>query len=120
MTLEEKLGQLNLLSGGGDSSTPAEFALVRKGGVGGFLNVVGAERTRAMQRIAVEQSRLGIPLLLGHDVIHGFRTIFPIPLAEASSWDTAAAAATARVAAREAVSQLLASARGIGKMVRNP
>jgi beta-glucosidase len=102
MTLEEKLGQLNLVAGDGDTATTTELALVRRGGVGGFLNVVGAGATRAAQRVAVEQSRLRIPLLLGYDVIHGFRTIFPIPLAEAGTWDTVAAEATASAAAREA------------------
>lgn len=102
MTLEEKLGQLNLVAGVSDTAATADLALVRQGRVGGFLSVFGAGATRIAQRVAVEQSRLGIPLLLGYDVIHGFRTIFPIPLAEASTWDPAAAAATARAAAREA------------------
>ena len=104
MTLEEKLGQLNVIAGGGDRSTatPAQLALVRAGRVGGFLGVVGAVATHEAQRVAVEESRLKIPLLLGFDVIHGYRTIFPIPLAEASSWDTAAARATAQAAAVEA------------------
>jgi beta-glucosidase len=102
MTLEEKLGQLNLVAGVSDTAATADLALVRQGRVGGFLSVFGAGATHAAQRVAVEQSRLGIPLLLGYDVIHGFRTIFPIPLAEASTWDPAAAAATAGAAAREA------------------
>ena len=102
MTLEEKLGQLNVIAGDHDSATAAQLALVRTGRVGGFLGVVGAAHTHDAQRVAVEESRLKIPLLLGLDVIHGYRIIFPIPLAEASTWDTAAARATADAAAREA------------------
>src|SRR5256885_1113855 len=90
MTLEEKLGQLNQLS------------VVRKGLVGSFFNLTGAEATRAAQRIAVTDSRLHIPLIFGHDVIHGYRTIFPIPLGEAASWDPDAVQAAAHVAAAEA------------------
>jgi len=101
MTLEEKLGQLNLLSVGG-KTTPEQVALVRRGLVGGFLNVVGAENTRAVDRVATTESRLKIPLLFGLDVIHGFRTIFPIPLAEAGAFDPELAEATARAAGREA------------------
>jgi beta-glucosidase len=102
MTFEEKLGQLNLVAGVSDTAASADLALVREGRVGGFLSVFGARATQAAQRVAVEQSRLRIPLLLGYDVIHGFRTIFPIPLAEASTWDPALAEATARAAAGEA------------------
>jgi beta-glucosidase len=102
MSTEEKLGQLTLASGIGDTATAAQLALVREGRLGGLLNVIAPRATRAAQRAAVEESRLGIPLLLGFDVLHGFRTIFPIPLAEASTWDPAAAEATARAAAREA------------------
>src|SRR5436305_5900858 len=101
MTLEEKLGQLNLPSVDNQPS-PAQLEQVRKGQVGGFLNLAGAQATRDAQRIAVTESRLHIPLLLGLDVIHGYRTIFPIPLAEAATWDRAAAESTARAAAREA------------------
>jgi beta-glucosidase len=101
MTLEEKLGQLNLPSVFGRVS-PAQIELVRRGQVGGFLNLDGAEATRDIQRVAMEQSRLGIPLLLGLDVIHGYRTAFPIPLAEASTWDPEIVEATARSAGREA------------------
>src|SRR3989442_1951279 len=101
MTLEEKLGQLNLPSV--DNRPSAEqLALLRKGLVGGFLNLTGAAATRETQRVAVTESRLRIPLLLGYDVIHGYRTTFPIPLAEASTWDPAAVEATAHAAAREA------------------
>jgi beta-glucosidase len=101
MTLEEKLGQLNLLSAG-RRATPEQTDLVRRGLVGGFLNVVGAENAAAIERVATTESRLRIPLLFGLDVIHGFRTIFPIPLAEAGTFDPDAALATARMAGREA------------------
>jgi beta-glucosidase len=101
MTLEEKLGQLNLITANGQA-TAQQLDSVRQGLVGGFLNVVGAEATRAAQQVAVGQSRLKIPLLFGLDVIHGFRTTFPIPLAEASSWDPAAVEASAGAAAEEA------------------
>jgi beta-glucosidase len=106
MTIEEKVGQLNLLPGGGSQTGPrvpqGGEALVRSGGVGSFLNVYGADYTRQLQRIATRESRLKIPLLFGHDVIHGFRTIYPIPLAEAASFDTARVENSARQAAIEA------------------
>src|SRR6185503_20376454 len=101
MTLEEKLGQLNLLSAGGRAS-PEQTALVRRGLVGGLFNVIGTENTRAVDRVATTETRLKIPLLFGLDVIHGFRTIFPIPLAEAGAFDPELAEATARAAGREA------------------
>src|SRR5689334_6828230 len=101
MTLEEKLGQLNLLSAGGRAS-PQQMDLVRAGKLGGLFNVIGAENTTPVQRIAVTESRLKIPLLFGLDVIHGYRTIFPIPLAEAGTFDPDAAEATARAAGQEA------------------
>src|SRR6184192_4184308 len=75
MTLEEKLGQLSV----NQQPTPEQLALVRKGLVGSFLNLTGAAATRDAQRIAVTESRLRIPLIFGHDVIHGYRSIFPIP-----------------------------------------
>ncbi|HXF99444.1 MAG TPA: glycoside hydrolase family 3 N-terminal domain-containing protein, partial [Bacteroidota bacterium] len=106
MTLEEKLGQLNQRVGGYDHETGAirqeDARMLREGRVGAYLGVVGAERTRRLQRIAVEESRLGIPLLFGLDVIHGFRTTFPIPLAEAATWNPELVEQAARVAAREA------------------
>ncbi len=108
MTLDEKAGQLNQLawrrSSGANLAAGAEetVQLVREGKVGSFLNVVDPENARELQRVAVEESRLRIPLLFGLDVIHGFRTIFPIPLAEAASWDPAAAESSARIAATEA------------------
>jgi beta-glucosidase len=101
MTLEEKLGQLNLPTANGRASPP-QLALVRRGLVGGFLNVVGTEAAREAQRVAVTESRLKIPLLLGLDVIHGYRTIFPIPLAQAGTWDPEIVEAAERVAGREA------------------
>jgi beta-glucosidase len=101
MTLEEKLGQLNLPSVN-DQPSADQVGQLRKGLVGGFLNLVGAVPTREAQRIAVTESRLRIPLLLGYDVIHGYRTTFPIPLAEASTWDPQAVEDAAHVAAREA------------------
>src|SRR5437667_2145890 len=101
MTLEEKLGQLSQLSV--DNQPNAEqLDLVRKGLVGSFLNLTGAGATHDAQHIAVTESRLHIPLIFGHDVIHGYRTIFPIPLGEAASWDPEAVEAAAHVAAREA------------------
>ena len=102
MTLEEKLGQLNLVSVESNRVSDEQRELVRRGLVGGFLNLTGAEATRAIQDVAVRRSRLGIPLLFGLDVIHGYRTIFPIPLAEASAFDPDLAEAAARAAAREA------------------
>jgi len=101
MTLEEKLGQLNLLSADGRASAPQQ-QLVRAGKLGGLFNVIGAENTTPVQRIAVTESRLKVPLLFGLDVIHGYRTIFPIPLGEASAFDPEVAEATARAAGLEA------------------
>jgi beta-glucosidase len=101
MTLEEKLGQLNQLSVDGQPSAE-QTELVRKGLVGSFLNLTGAVATHDAQRVAVTESRLHIPLIFGQDVIHGYRTIFPIPLGEAASWDPEAVQAAAHVAATEA------------------
>jgi beta-glucosidase len=98
MTLEEKLGQLIQHTGG----HPDLKSLAEKGGVGCIFNVTGAATTNELQRAAMEKSRLKIPILFAHDVIHGHRTIFPIPLGMASSWDPATAELEARVAAREA------------------
>src|SRR6184192_4387457 len=86
MSLEEKLGQLNQLSVDGQPSAE-QLAMVRKGLVGSLFNLTGAAATHATQLVAVTDSRLHIPLIFGHDVIHGYRTIFPIPLGEAASWD---------------------------------
>ena len=88
MTLAEKLGQLQQLDGEANGNfRPEHLELVRKGLLGSTLNVRGAQRTNQLQRIAIEESRLKIPLLFGFDVIHGYRTIFPIPLGEAATWD---------------------------------
>ena len=85
MTLKEKIGQLNLLPAGGivtGSAIDTETgALIKEGKLGGVFNIKGSKPIRELQRIAVEESRLGIPLLVGMDVIHGYETVFPIPLA---------------------------------------
>ena len=105
MTVEEKIGQLNLpvagdiVTGQAKSSNVSER--IRKGEVGGLFNLKGAEKIREVQRIAVEESRLGIPILFGMDVIHGYETIFPIPLGLSCSWDMAAVEQSARIAAEE-------------------
>jgi beta-glucosidase len=113
MTLAEKLGQLTMTSAsyavtgpviaGGDSTDS-----IRNGTLGNLLNIVGAKHVHEMQRIAVEESRLGIPLLIGFDVIHGHRTIFPVPIAEAATFDPLAWELTAREAARETAADGLA------------
>ena len=98
MTLEEKIGQLNLMNVKGAG---LELAITA-GQVGGVLNAAGAVQTNKLQRLAIEQSRLHIPLLFGYDVIHGYRTIFPIPLGLASTFDPSAIETMARISAREA------------------
>ena len=103
MTLEEKLGQLQQLDGEANGNyRPEHIELVRRGLLGSTLNVRGARRTNELQRIAVEQSRLKIPLIFAFDVIHGYRTIFPVPLAEAATWDPVRVERAAAVAAAEA------------------
>ena len=103
MTLEEKLGQLQQLDGEGNGNfRPEHLDLIRKGLLGSTLNVRGAQRTNQVQRVAMTESRLKIPVLFGFDVIHGYRTIFPIPLGEASSFDPSLAERSAAVAAQEA------------------
>ncbi|HET6668626.1 MAG TPA: glycoside hydrolase family 3 N-terminal domain-containing protein [Pyrinomonadaceae bacterium] len=103
MSLEEKLGQLQQLDGEANGNfRPEHRDLVRKGLLGSTLNVRGVTRTNELQRIAIEGSRLKIPLLFGFDVIHGYRTIFPIPLGETATWDPAAVQRNAAIAAREA------------------
>ena len=105
MTLAEKLGQLQQLDGESNGNfRPEHLELIRKGLLGATLNVRGAQRTNQLQRVAVEESRLKIPVLLGFDTIHGYRTIFPIPLAEASSWDPTLAQRSAGIAANESYS----------------
>lgn len=106
LTLEEKLGQLTQYRGEGTPTGPQVPAggedQIRTGKVGSFLGIHGAAYTRRMQQIAVEESRAKIPLLFAHDVIHGFRTMFPVPLAEAASFDTDEVQRAARIAAIEA------------------
>lgn len=112
MTLEEKIGQMNQYSGFMDFTGPQpdkgraakKLDHIKKGMVGSMLNVHGVENVRAVQKIAVEESRLGIPLIFGYDVIHGYKTISPIPLAEAASWDLEAMRRSAEIAAEEASS----------------
>lgn len=106
MTLQEKIGQLNLQVAGdittGQAQDTQVAGLVKEGKMGGVFNLKGVEKIKALQKIAVEQSRLGIPLLVGMDVIHGYETIFPIPFALSCSWDLAAIEEAARIAAKEA------------------
>src|SRR6185503_5920316 len=103
MTLQEKLGQLQQLDGEANGNfRPEHLELARQGLLGSTLNVRGAQRTNQLQRIAVTESRLKIPLIFGFDVIHGYRTIFPIPLGEAATWDPAAVERSAAIAAAEA------------------
>ena len=103
MTLAEKIGQMNQVSVGGEISNYSEA--LRKGQIGSILNEVDPVRLNEYQRICVEESRLGIPLLVGRDVIHGFHTIFPIPLGLAATFDPELVEAGARVAAVEATAQ---------------
>lgn len=106
MTLEEKIGQLNLPSSGDITTGQAKSSniaeKIKKGQVGGLFNIKGVEKIKEVQRIAVEQSRLKIPLIFGMDVIHGYETVFPIPLGMAATWDMAAVEQSARIAAIEA------------------
>ncbi len=106
MTLEEKLGQLNL-PGAGDITTgqagSSDIAKkIKEGKVGGLFNIKGVEKIRDVQKVAVENSRLKIPLLFGMDVIHGYQTTFPIPLGLSCTWDMQAVERSARIAAIEA------------------
>ena len=101
MTLEEKIGQLNQHAG----VREGDEELIKKGEIGSFLGVSGADRINELQEIAVKESRLGIPLIIGSDVIHGCHTTFPIPLAQASSWDTGLIKEACSVAAIEAASE---------------
>ena len=109
MTLEEKIGQLNMISAdltsNGPSLGPIALSDIAAGRAGSLLTFWGSQRTREAQRVAVEESRLGIPLLIGFDVVHGHRTIFPIPLAEAATFDALLWEATARAAAIEAAAE---------------
>src|SRR5215468_6572236 len=105
MTVEEKIGQLNMLSADMAVTGPvvsADYmAALKAGRLGSMLNLYGAEATRKAQRVAVEETRLGIPLFFGYDVIHGHRTVFPIPLGEAAAFDPALWERSARGAALE-------------------
>lgn len=112
MTIEEKIGQLNLPSAGefttGTATNSDIGQNVKKGLVGGLFNIKGVEKIKAIQKVAVEQSRMKIPMLFGMDVIHGYETTFPIPLGLSCTWDMKAIEQSARIAAIEA------SADGIG------
>lgn len=106
MTVQEKIGQLNLLPSGdiqtGISENSSVSEAIRNGRLGAILNLKGVDNIQKVQQMAVEESRLGIPLIFGMDVIHGYETIFPIPLALACSWDIPAIEQSARIAAKEA------------------
>jgi len=110
MTLDEKIGQMNQYNGFWDATGPLpdgewqknRYRHLKNGLVGSMLNVTGVDKVRALQKIAVEETRLGIPLIFAFDVIHGYQTISPIPLAESASWDLEAIEKSARVAAVEA------------------
>ncbi len=109
MTLDEKIGQLNLPVSGdivtGQAGSSDIGQKVREGKVGGLFNIKGVEKIRAIQEIAVRESRLRIPLLFGMDVIHGYQTVFPIPLGLTATWDMAMIERSARIAATEATAQ---------------
>lgn len=109
MTLEEKIGQLTLYTSDYDVTGPhirsSYMQDLKAGKVGAIFNALGAGYTRKLQEIAVKETRLGIPLLFGYDVIHGYKTIFPIPLGETASWDLNAMETAARIAAEEAASE---------------
>ena len=110
MTLEEKVGQMNQYNGFWEVTGPIpnegdaklKYENLRKGLVGSVLNVTGVKNVKRLQEIAVTETRLGIPLIFGFDVIHGHKTLSPIPLAEAASWDLKAIEKSARIAAIEA------------------
>src|SRR5260221_1523427 len=112
MTLAETLGQLRMpacgYGGPGPIIAGISTAAIRDGTIGNLLNMVGAAHVREMQRLAVEESRLGIPLLIGFDVVHGHRILFPVPLGEAALFDPETWALTARESAKEAAAEGLA------------
>ena len=103
MTLSEKIGQMNQVSAGGDITNYADA--LRRGQIGSILNEVDPVKINEFQRICVEESRLGIPLLVARDVIHGFHTIFPIPLGLAATFDPELVSEGARIASLEATAQ---------------
>nr|WP_218917921.1 glycoside hydrolase family 3 N-terminal domain-containing protein [Draconibacterium orientale] len=107
MTVQEKIGQLNLITPGGGIPTGSVVSTgveekIKTGKVGGIFGVYGPEKTRQAQQLAVEESRLGIPMIFGSDVIHGYKTTFPLPLGLASTWDMELIEKTAQIAAKEA------------------
>jgi beta-glucosidase len=109
MTVEEKAGQLNQLNGGvftgpaaNDPGQKAKMDMVRKGQVGSMLNVTGTSETRTIQQLAINESRLGIPVIFAFDVIHGYKTIFPIPIADACAWSPELSQKATEIAAKEA------------------
>ncbi|RYD78539.1 MAG: beta-glucosidase, partial [Sphingobacteriales bacterium] len=106
MTVDEKIGQLNLPSSGdittGQANSSDIGKKIKEGQVGGLFNIKGVDKIKSVQKVAVEESRLKIPLLFGMDVIHGYNTVFPIPLGMSATWDMAAVQKSARVAAIEA------------------
>jgi beta-glucosidase len=107
MTIQEKIGQLNLITPGGGIPTGSVVstdveAKIKAGNVGGIFGVSGPEKVRQAQQLVVEESQLGIPMIFGFDVIHGYKTTFPIPLGISASWDMELIEKTARIAAQEA------------------
>lgn len=106
MTIDEKIGQLNLQVAGdittGSAQNTQVGGLIAQGNMGGIFNLKGFDKIKALQDIAVKKSRLGIPLIVGMDVIHGYETIFPIPIAQSMSWDTTAIERAAAISAKEA------------------
>ncbi|NOQ91236.1 MAG: glycosyl hydrolase, partial [Flavobacteriaceae bacterium] len=109
MTLYEKVGQMNQYNGSWDVTGPAsdksdkeKLEKLKNGGVGSMLNVLSVKATREAQKLVMENSRLKIPLIIGYDVIHGYKTIFPIPLGESASWDLEIIKKSAAMAASEA------------------
>ena len=106
MTLDEKLGQLNLPAAGdittGQANSSDVARKIKEGKVGGLFNIKSVSKIRDVQKIAVEQSRLKIPLIFGMDVIHGYKTVFPIPIGLSCSWDMGLIERSARIAAQEA------------------
>ena len=109
MTLEEKIGQTNMYNGSWeftgpvpeDSDSQLKVENIKQGRVGGMLNVLSAAGIREAQQMAVENSRLGIPMIFGYDVIHGYKTMLPVPIAQAASWDIEVARKSSQIAAKE-------------------